>query len=416
MLERLESRVVPSYTFTYNPATQVATAISSGGNNDALVIDQTGGSLEYSLNGSAPSTSWSGQTVPNSAATTVDIIEAKGGTGEVVTIGSSTAPISTITAHVAILSTQTPSSSSLILNDAGGVIPAVGSNAYTANNGTFTGPGPFTVASSVAQTGGVVIDGSPQTDTFNAVATSAGVPVFFGAGAGSSAVNLGNNPNNPASSTLSTIHSRVDVTDPVGVGTLNINDAGDTTSAGGSIDFLSTPSYEVTGLGFASGGKVTFSGGSPGVSNLVVNLGRSGAAGATLNVAGTPAGTTTTINGGGNQNTFSLSMRSIGGRTGQPARPGGHQQWPERTGQHHTQRPVGQRERHLHPDRHDGEPDGWVRRSDLFRPRARFAGYQRREHTSGGRKQHDRRRRYAGWDDDHRQWWRRHRYHQRQRH
>ncbi len=316
VLERLESRVVPSYTFTYNATTHVATALSTGGNNDALVLDQTGGNLQYNLNGTGASTSWGGQTVPNTSATTVDIVEAKGGTGEVVTIGSAAAPISTITAHFAILSTQTPGSSSLILNDASGALTAVGSSAYTVNSGTLTGPGPFTVTSGVAQTGGVLIDGSPQSDTFDAVATSAGVPVFFVAGGGPSAVNLGSNPNNPAASTLSTIHSTVNVTDPSGAATLNINDAGDTASAGGSIDFLSTPSYEVTGLGFASGGKVTFSGGSPGVSNLVVNLGRSGSNGASLNVAGTPAGTTTTINGGGNQNTFNLSSATAAGGLG----------------------------------------------------------------------------------------------------
>ena len=316
VLERLEGRVVLSYTFTYNATTHVASALSTGGNNDALVIDQTGGSLQYSLNGAAASTNWSGQTVPDSAATTVNITEAKGGTGEVVTIGSATAPISTLTARFAILNTQTPTSSSLILDDAAGAIPAVGTSAYTANNGTFTGPGPFTVTSSVNQTGGVVIDGSPQSDIVNVLGTTAGVPVSFVGGAGPDVINVGSNANTPGSSTLSTIHSTVNLTDPSGTATLNINDAGDSASANGSIDFLSTPSYEVTGLGFASGGKVTFSGGSSGVSNLVVNTGRSGSSGATLSVAGTPAGMTTTINGGVSQNTFSLGSATLAGGLG----------------------------------------------------------------------------------------------------
>ena len=310
VLERLEGRVVPSYTFTYNAGTHIATALSTGGNNDALVIDQTAGNLQYNLNATGASTNWGGQTVPNSAATTVNIIEASGGTGESVTIGSTAAPLSMLAAHFAILNTQVPLSSSLTLNDTNGAIQAVGSNAYSVNNGTFVGPGssaPFTLTSNVNQTSGVVIEGSPQSDTLSVLGTTAGVPVFFVGGVGTNAVNLGNNPGTPASSTLSTIHSTVNVTDPLGTATMIVDDAGTTASASGSIDFLSAPSYEVTGLGFGTGGKTVFNGGSPGVNNLVVNPGRSGATGVIMNVINTPAGMTTTINGGANQNTFNLS-------------------------------------------------------------------------------------------------------------
>jgi hypothetical protein len=304
---------LPSYTFSYNPATHVATAVSSGGNNDALVIDQTGGNLEYNLNGTGASTSWGGQTVPNTAATTVNIIEARGGTGESVTFGSPAAPISTLAAHFAIPSTQVPASSSLTFDDSTGTIQAVGANAYSYNNGNFSGPGAmaaFSFTSSVAQTLGVLIAGSPLNDTFNVLATIAGTPVALAGGAGSNTVNLGSNPGTPASSTLSAIRSAVNVTDPLGTTTLNINDAATTSSAAGSLDFLAAPSSEVTGLGLASGGRVTFSGGNPGVNSLVINLGRSGGTGVTMNVASTPAGTATTINGGANANTFNLSSAS----------------------------------------------------------------------------------------------------------
>jgi hypothetical protein len=324
VLERLEGRVVPSYAFSYNATTHVATAQSTGGNNDALVLDQSGGDIEYNLNGTGASTSWGGQAVPNSAATTVNIVEASGGTGESVTIGSAAAPISTLAAHFATPSTQVPTSSSLTFNDAAGAIQAVGTSAYSYNNGSFSGPGPgaaFTFTSSVAQTLGVAIDGSPLNSTFNVLATLANTPVFVVAGAGTNVVNVGSNATNPAASTLSGVRSTVNVTDPLGTTSLNIDDAATSASAAGSIDFLSAPSFEVTGLGFASGGKVTFNGagsgtGGTGVSSLVVNLGRSGGSGVTMNVASTPAGTLTTINGGVNPNTYNLSSASAAGGLG----------------------------------------------------------------------------------------------------
>jgi hypothetical protein len=316
VLEYLEGRVLPSYTFSYNPTTHVASALSTGGNNDALVIDQSGGNIEYNLNGTGASTSWGGQTVPNSAATTVNIIEASNGTGESVMIGSAAAPISTLVAHFAIPGTQVPKSSSLTFNDLTGAIQAVGASAYSYNNGSFSGPGAaaaFSFTSTVSQTLGVVIDGSPLNDTFNVLATISGTPLTVVGGSGSNTVNLGSNPGTPASSTLSAIRSAVNVTDPAGTTSLNINDAATTASASGSLDFLSAPSYEVTGLGFAAGGKVTFSAGSPGVNSLAVSLGRSGGTGVTMNVASTPAGTATTINGGANANTFNLSSPAAAG-------------------------------------------------------------------------------------------------------
>ena len=55
--------MVLSYTFSYNPVTQVATAVGTAA-VDSLVIEPQSGSLEYSVNGGAFSGNWGGNTVP----------------------------------------------------------------------------------------------------------------------------------------------------------------------------------------------------------------------------------------------------------------------------------------------------------------------------------------------------------------
>ena len=89
------------------------------------------------------------------------------------------------------------------------------------------------------------------------------------------------------------------MTDPT---TLNIDDTADTTHSTATLDLSGNPAapFEVAGLA----GAIQYG---TGVTALNVNGGTFGATGVTYNINNTQAGTTTTINGGPNDDTFNLS-------------------------------------------------------------------------------------------------------------
>ena len=299
VLELLESRTLLSYTFSYNPVTMIATAVSDNASNDNLVIDQSGGDIEWSLNGSIPSSNWGGFAVPNLPTVNVDIMEGSGGANESITIGSPTGAISTITPVIAI--SGSPASSSLTLDDSSGTVPATGADSYRYNGTTFTGPGGFALGNSVVQTSGFQLLGSNQNDTFDVLGTSSGEAVTFTGGTGTNTVNLGSDPAVPASSSLSGIRSLVTVDHTPSTTTLGVFGAGDTASTSGAIT-----KSGVSGLGFGSGGSVSYTGGtSSGVTSLVVAGGTHGGAGVTYNITGTSADTT--INDGPNSDTVNVT-------------------------------------------------------------------------------------------------------------
>ena len=90
-------------------------------------------------------------------------------------------------------------------------------------------------------------------NTVNVQATS--VATNINTGNGLNLVQVGSNPGTSAASTLSGIKSLVSITDTGGITTLDLLDAGDTTSANGLIT-----STSVTGLGFGAGGSVSYTG------------------------------------------------------------------------------------------------------------------------------------------------------------
>src|SRR5271167_1707505 len=92
-LEPLESRVVLSYTFAYNPVTQVATAVGTGA-VDSLVLEPLGGFLLHSVNGSAFNGNWGGNPVPVDPLLTVDVTLSTDN-GASLTLGTPTGPAST---------------------------------------------------------------------------------------------------------------------------------------------------------------------------------------------------------------------------------------------------------------------------------------------------------------------------------
>ena len=189
---------------------------------------------------------------------------------------------------------------------------------YTVNTGflggpTFpiTGPGIDYTEPAGIFNGGITLEGS-NTDgnTYNVLSTypatallGSAEPINIEAGASiGNVINIGNDPGTPASSTLSDIGSTVTVSDLPGLATLNILDAGATASGTGTIT-----AGTVSGLDFGSGGSVAYAGGvAGGIIELNVDGGTDAGAGVTYEVNGTAAGTTTTINGGPNENFYNL--------------------------------------------------------------------------------------------------------------
>jgi hypothetical protein len=279
--EALEPRTLLAYTFNFNPVTMVATAVSDGSNNDSLTIDQSAGFIDWSVNGSLPSSNWGGFAVPNAATVVVDITQASGGTGEIVTLGSAVGPISTMAPTFSV--GGNPAGSSTFLNDTTGTTPAVGADAYSYDGFTAHGPNGFTAPIPAIESDGVNFLGSNQDDTYNIPSTFSGEPVNIFGGASINTVNLGSNPGTPSLSTLGGISSLVSVSDLPGFATLNLFDAGDTGTQPGVID-----AGTVTGLGFGSGGSVAYAGGPiGGVTPLNIFGGTDGIFGTTYTVNNT---------------------------------------------------------------------------------------------------------------------------------
>ncbi len=296
-VETLEGRVVPSFVFSYNSTTKVATATETG-SDSSLVFAQTAASgIEYNLNNTGFVNTWGGSgPVPNTAGVTVNVIEA---TGTALTLGTPGAPnpvspFSTFNVNFAI--SGSPTSSSLVIDDSTGTLAGT----YSYNGSTFLAPSNISLSNTATQSGGVTIKGSAFSDTYNALGSKSGEAVSFIGNTGSNTVNVGNNPGSPGSSTLSNVLSAVSFTDAQTGGTaaVNIYDAGTTTSATGTISF-SSPNELISGLGFGTGGSFGFNTGTPGATSLSVNTGSSGggAGGVTTNVISTPSTLTTTITG-----------------------------------------------------------------------------------------------------------------------
>lgn len=315
LLEPLESRVVLSYTFSY--VAPIATATGSGG-TDALVIAPIGGFLEWSVNGGGFNQLWGGLPVPGTSATTVDV-SLETGDGASFQLGGNDSgghiggPASDSNALFVVDVPVVNTSDTAVIDDtAGSVAPAT----YTVNTGfpggpTFpiTGPGIDWTEPVGIFNGGVTLEGSnADNDTYSVLSTypatvalGSAEPINIEAGALiGNVINVGSNPGTPSSSKLSDIQSLVTVSDLPGLATLNVLDAGDTAS--GDADIEPTT---VTGLGFGSGGSVSYAGGViGGIIDLNVYGGTNGSSGVTYNVSGTSA--VTTLYGGPNDNVVNV--------------------------------------------------------------------------------------------------------------
>ncbi len=304
-LESLENRVVLSYTFSYNPVTMVATATGTAA-TDALVIEPVSGFLEYSVNGSPFSGNWGGFSVPAAPTVTVDTTLSSGD-GSSLELGTPTGPASQLLATFST-TTGVNTADTLTIDDSHGTLMASPIHPYSVdlNDGAlfFAVSGPGFISQEPAGTfgGGVTLLGSPVNgDLYNVNSSYTGESVTVITGAGTtSTVNVApSGLNSPVAIYGASAASAT---------TLKINDAADTTNATATLDNASPnvhAPYEVTGLSLADA-PIEYG---AGVTALDIFGGTSagGTAGVTYDIYNTQAGTTTTINGGPEQNHYQLS-------------------------------------------------------------------------------------------------------------
>ena len=178
-LEPLESRVVLSYAFSYNPVTKVALAVGTPA-TDSLVIEPVSGFLFYSVNGSAFSGSWGGNPVPADPTVSVDIHDLSSGDGSSLQLGTPTGPASQL---LAAFDVRIPSNTAdtLTIDDSHGTIMASPIHPYSIDLGntlSISGPGINYTESSGIFNGGNTLDGSPVNgDLYNVNSTFLGEPV-----------------------------------------------------------------------------------------------------------------------------------------------------------------------------------------------------------------------------------------------
>ncbi len=178
LLESLENRVVLSYAFSYNAITQVAAAIDSGNDKDALVIEPVAGFLEHSVNDGTFSGDWGGMSVPASAAVAVDITLSTGG-GSSLSLGTPSGPASELLANFSV-AVPANTADSVTIDDSAGTTVASGARPYSINAtaGSVTGPGlSFTESGAHRFAGGITLKGSAvDGDVYDVLSVAAGEP------------------------------------------------------------------------------------------------------------------------------------------------------------------------------------------------------------------------------------------------
>jgi hypothetical protein len=309
LLEPLENRTLLAYTFAYNAATHMATATGDA-TTGSLLIAPLGGFLEHSQDGGATfSSSWGGLMVPAASTETVNITVSTGN-GSSLQLGGGTGhgPASALFAAFKIVAPAGNTTDTATIDDSG----SSATSTYTINtqNGTVTGPGiDYNESSGAPFGGGVTLKGSAANgDVFDVPAilhslVGAAEPFTIITAANTGTVNVGNVGQLSIGSPLAIFGAGATTT-------VNINDASGTTNGTATLDDLSgnpNAPFEVTGL---SQSPIEYG---AGVTALNINGGTNGAAGVTNNVNNTQAGTTTTLSGGPNHNSFNLSNAAAAG-------------------------------------------------------------------------------------------------------
>ena len=329
-LESLENRTLLAYNFTYGGVNGPQTVTESGGNDSFTVANNGFGLLEWSEDGGATfSTQWgSSPSDTLNASPVVSLqIELTADNSAVIDgiSGSASSSASAVQASINVYQNAAYSNDSLLVDDSAS---SLGSGTYTIDGfgGSITGPlGDINVTVGLyAFGGGVTLEGSNAGNTFNVISSYShngiGEPTTVIGGTGDDTANLeasvsasllaadlmgGTNIVNAGqNSLLSSLNATTVVGDTGGTTTLNLDDSADTTSTAATLDNLSGNTsypYEVTGL---SPGAIIYG---AGVTAVDILGGTAAANGVDFNINNTQAGTTTTITGGANQNTYDLS-------------------------------------------------------------------------------------------------------------
>jgi len=339
-MEALESRILLSYTFLMSGSTATVTPVAATGG--PLLIGEifAFGSpvLEHSEDGGVNfSVDWDDSTAGIqflAAATTSTVnLTPTTGAGSSITIGEDISAASNILASIHIGSVSNPANVSLTIDDSTSV-RAAGSYDFYSTVGTITGPGGAAGGINVTLlepvNSNTILGGTSNNtfnihSTFNATTTSntivggggddvvnvlgdtspgIGTPLTIDMQGGSNTVNIG------SGNSLSAISSTVVVTETGGTTALTLNGQNDTGHASATLDSLSgnvSAPFEITGL---SSGTIEYG---AGVTAVNVNGGTNGGSGITYNINNTQSGTTTTLTGGANQNTFNLSNSGLTG-------------------------------------------------------------------------------------------------------
>ena len=334
LVEPLEARIAPSYTFALTGTTATVSPVAATGGPILIkeVLSAGNPVLEHSQDGGASfSLDWNDsvagvQMLPATTSAVINLTPTTGA-GTSITLGDLTSAASNIFALFNLGVVGTPANVSVIIDDRAST-HAAGNYEFYTTLGVISGPGGTTGGINFTSFGPVnsyLIEGGPAANTFNIHSTfsttTTNTTLIGGAGAdvvnvlgdsspgigtpltidmrgGANIVNVGNG------GTLATIASTVIVTDTGGTTALTLDNHADTAHGTAPLDNLSgnvNAPFEVKGL---SSGAVFYG---PGVAALNINGGANGAAGVTFNVSNTQANTTTAIAGGPNQNFFNLS-------------------------------------------------------------------------------------------------------------
>ena len=306
-LESLESRTLLTFTFTYGGVNGPQTVTESGGNDSFTVINNGFGLLEWSPDPTATpfSTQWGAipaDTLNASPSGTLTINQT--GDNADVILGApspATSSASAIQSHIVINPNPGLNGSTLTIDDSESPL---GDGTYTLTTSgiasTITGPlSDIHVVTNLGMSGGATLLGSNADNIFNMTAVSPFQSMSIVGGPGTNTVNAG------SAGSVGGILAPLSVTDPLGTATLNVDDSADTTNSTATLS--GTTPYELTGL---SAGAIEYG---AGVTALNILGGTFGGDGVTFDINNTQAITTTTINGGANQNTFNLSNAAQSG-------------------------------------------------------------------------------------------------------
>jgi large repetitive protein len=136
-VESLETRTLLSYTFAYSNPNDVT--VNETGGSDSFDVVQSGGQLEYSINGGAFSANWGGPgNIVNASSLTAVFINLNADNSAII-LGNLTSPASSNFAHFSLSADPGNTNDSLTINDGASTLSG-GAYYFNTSAHTITGP------------------------------------------------------------------------------------------------------------------------------------------------------------------------------------------------------------------------------------------------------------------------------------